>query len=96
MSENKNQPKHTLAIIALILGIIAIFTLIITVSGADNMNTDTNGSVLFGLSMYSSVASIVCSVIAKKAKNTEIYPTIGLALGIISIIVIIFFIAANS
>ncbi len=95
MSENNNQPKHTLAITGLTLGIISIFTSIMLILGIDNMN-DNNGGILLALSMYSAIPSIICSAIAKIKHNTEKHPTIGLLLSIISIIILIIFIAANS
>ena len=95
MSENNNQPKHNLAITGFVLGIVSIFTVIMLILGIDNMNDD-NGGILFALSIYSAIPSIICSIIAKSKQNTENYPNLGLLFSAISIIILIIFIAANS
>lgn len=92
--ENK-QPKHTLSVVSAVLGIISVFTSILLIGNSDGMR-ENNASIFLGLSIYTALPAIICSLVAKRGKNSEIFSTLGLIGGAISAILLFIFIAANS
>ena len=89
--DDKKQPKHILAVIGFILAIIAsifaFFGYNILTDSLDS-NNDSASALLF-VASYGSIGAIISSAIAKKHKNSEIFGTLGIAIAVVALAIII-------